>query len=229
MHNPEHPGNESPGRELKRFLSRALTSGEYPPGEQLPTERDFAKRFGITRAAVRGVLVELEREGAIYRKVGRGTFIAENNNRAANSEPHWCDISPRELMEARLSMEPVIAGLFVENASARDEARVRDCLERSEASRSFEEFELWDEAFHEAIVNGAHNPLLDQWYSLVTTTRQQTRWSGIKRRVYTAEYRSEIEKQHRAIFAALCERNADKATAMTQSHLRFIQKGLFGD
>jgi len=229
MPSQDQPDDKSSSEELKRFLRRALASGEHPPGEQLPTERDFAKRFGITRAAVRGVLVELEREGTIYRKVGRGTFIAEDNDRAASNGSQWRDIGPRQLMEARLSVEPVIASLFVENASPKDEARVRDCLERAEASRSFEDFELWDEAFHEAIVKGAHNPLIVQWYGLVTTTRRQTRWSGIKRRVYTAQYRAEIEKQHRAILEALSERNADKAMRTTQTHLRFIQKGLFGE
>lgn len=223
-----HKPSGAASNELERFLRQALETGKHGPGQQLPTERAIATHFGVSRTAVRRILAELERQGLIYRKVGCGTFIADKFDQALIDDDTWRNTGPKQLMEARLSVEPVIARLFVENASPRDEERVKVCLKRSEASRSFEEFEQWDEAFHEAIVAGAHNPLMVQWYALVTTTRRQARWYGIKRRVYTKSYRETIEGQHRDILAALQERDADKAAELTQAHLRFIERGLFG-
>ncbi len=214
--------------DLRQFLRQALAEGRHAPGERLPTERQLAECFDVTRAQVRRVLLDLEREGLIYRKVGRGTFVSESGKRAPARQDEWRDIGPKELMEARIAVEPAIIRLFIENASPRDEERVQACIERSEASRSFEDFELWDDALHTAIVAGTRNPLILKWYELISTARNQARWSGIKRRVYTPEYRARIERQHRELVAALFERNEEQAVAAAFEHLKFINNGLFG-
>lgn len=213
--------------DLLQFLRQALAEGRHAPGERLPTERQLAECFDVTRAYVRRVLLDLEREGLIYRKVGRGTFVSESGKRGPANQDEWRDIGPKELMEARIAVEPAIIQLFIENASPQDEERVQACIERSEASRSFEAFELWDEALHNAIVAGARNPLMIKWYSLITTARKQARWSGIKRRVYTLEYRAQIEYQHRSIVTALFDRNEKQAVEAACEHLKFIHNGLF--
>lgn len=211
---------------LASWLQGKAVGGWHRPGERLPTERTLARQFGVSRATVRRVLGRMEQEGLIYRRVGSGTFIAERPVQPQEG-PAWRDIGPKELMEARLTVEPRIARVFVENARPGDVERVRLCVERSEASRSFEEFELWDESLHEALVAGTHNRLLVEWYAMITAARREGRWTGIKRRVYTRDYRARIEAQHRSILDALDLRSADAAASAVQVHLAFIREGLF--
>ena len=53
-----------------------IKSGEYRPGDRLPSERDLIGRLAISRSALRKAFDVLEREGSIWRHVGKGTFIA---------------------------------------------------------------------------------------------------------------------------------------------------------
>lgn len=54
-----------------------LIADELKPHDKLPTERNLASDFGVTRLIVRQVLSRLETEGRIYRKQGAGTFVSE--------------------------------------------------------------------------------------------------------------------------------------------------------
>jgi GntR family transcriptional regulator len=56
-------------------LRETLDHGTWRPGEQVPTERDLASRYGCSLITVRRALDELVREQRIQRTRGRGTFV----------------------------------------------------------------------------------------------------------------------------------------------------------
>lgn len=62
-------------RKLRDILSRDIYMGRYPDGAFLPTERDMAKKYGVSRVTVRGTLAKMEKEGLITRRQGDGTRI----------------------------------------------------------------------------------------------------------------------------------------------------------
>jgi GntR family transcriptional regulator len=51
--------------------------GDWKPGSKIPGDEELCNIFDVSRTVVRQALRELEFEGWIYRKRGRGTFIAE--------------------------------------------------------------------------------------------------------------------------------------------------------
>jgi DNA-binding GntR family transcriptional regulator len=57
--------------ELRSFIAE----GNYAPNDRLPAERELISRLGVTRATLRKGLDALERDGAIWRHVGKGTFV----------------------------------------------------------------------------------------------------------------------------------------------------------
>lgn len=63
--------------QLKDSLAAEITSGRYRPHRRLPSERELALRFKVSRMTVRQALLELAHEGLIYTRVGKGTFAAE--------------------------------------------------------------------------------------------------------------------------------------------------------
>jgi len=63
--------------QLIEILKSYLISNVWKPGEKIPNEEELCKIYKISRTVVRQALQELEYEGIINRRKGRGTFIAE--------------------------------------------------------------------------------------------------------------------------------------------------------
>lgn len=68
------PGTKS--GQLREYLLGRIEN-ELRPHEKLPTERDLAENFSVSRLTVRRVLDRLETEGRVYRIQGAGTFVSE--------------------------------------------------------------------------------------------------------------------------------------------------------
>ncbi len=62
--------------QLKRLLLDALKSGEYPVDAMIPTEKELAEMFDISRTTVRQAVTEMVKEGWLYRVKSKGTFVA---------------------------------------------------------------------------------------------------------------------------------------------------------
>ncbi|OPX23831.1 MAG: hypothetical protein B1H03_00410 [Planctomycetales bacterium 4484_113] len=63
--------------QLKNRLRYDIQSGKHAPGEQLPTIREMAVAFAVDVNTVARVYAELENEGLLQRKRGKGTFVAQ--------------------------------------------------------------------------------------------------------------------------------------------------------
>lgn len=62
--------------QLKTLVREWTQSGEYTPGQMLPSERELQERWGVSRATVRQALTELVNEGVLERRRGIGTVVA---------------------------------------------------------------------------------------------------------------------------------------------------------
>ncbi len=62
-------------RDIATSLQRRISSGEWRPGERIPTEADLEALFGASRGTVRLAIAELVRQGLLHRQSGRGTFV----------------------------------------------------------------------------------------------------------------------------------------------------------
>jgi len=62
--------------QIRRWLLTMIERGDLKPGKLLPTERDLAQRHGVSLAPVRQAILDLAREGVLYRVRGQGTFVA---------------------------------------------------------------------------------------------------------------------------------------------------------
>lgn len=63
-------------QQLKNKIIDDIESGKLKHGDKLPSERELAEQYGISRMTARHTLSILEREGVVERRVGAGTFIS---------------------------------------------------------------------------------------------------------------------------------------------------------
>lgn len=61
--------------QFHQLILTMIESGELPIGAKLPTERQLAERFGVSVAPVRQAILDLAKEGFLYRIRGKGTFV----------------------------------------------------------------------------------------------------------------------------------------------------------
>ena len=60
---------------LAETLRSDISSGVYLPGDALPTEHELMRRYDLSSTTVRRAVHDLGREGWIYRRAGKGTFV----------------------------------------------------------------------------------------------------------------------------------------------------------
>lgn len=62
--------------QIKDLILSEIRAGKYGPHQRLPSERDLSTAYGVSRMTVRQAVVDLQRSGAVYARVGKGTFVA---------------------------------------------------------------------------------------------------------------------------------------------------------
>ncbi|HLR26026.1 MAG TPA: GntR family transcriptional regulator [Fodinibius sp.] len=64
--------------QISNWVRQQIESGSYRIDEKLPSENEFAEKFGVSRVTVRRALQTLENERRIYRRQGLGSFVKDN-------------------------------------------------------------------------------------------------------------------------------------------------------
>jgi len=66
--------------QLKRLIVEDIAARGLEPGDRLAGDFELCERYGVSRTVVRQALQGLEREGAVIREKGRGTFVADRKS-----------------------------------------------------------------------------------------------------------------------------------------------------
>src|SRR6266581_4940641 len=63
--------------QLKEIMRERIRSGEWKPGDLIPSERELGEKYGISRMTARQAITDLVNEGLFYREQGKGTFVSQ--------------------------------------------------------------------------------------------------------------------------------------------------------
>jgi GntR family transcriptional regulator len=71
-------------QQIKALITQSLQSGEWKPGELMPSEVELASRFKVSQGTVRKAIDELAAENLVVRRQGKGTFVATHHEERAH-------------------------------------------------------------------------------------------------------------------------------------------------
>jgi GntR family transcriptional regulator, transcriptional repressor for pyruvate dehydrogenase complex len=235
---------------VSAMFERNISSGAWPPGMKLPTERHLEQQFGVPRNKLRKILKRLEDDGRITRHVGRGSFVSGDPILPEKSKPAVLSpalgasvqplsatpslmqyiegASPVDVMEVRMMIEPAAAELAAVRATAADLAVIEQCHEASIRAQSISEFEHWDGRMHLEIVRAAKNELLTGIYEAVNSARLQPQWAKLKAAGVTPERLDHYRDHHADLVGALLDRDARRAREIATAHIVAVKLSLFG-
>ena len=66
-------------QQIKALITQRLESGEWKPGELIPSEVELGARFKVSQGTVRKAIDELAAENLVVRRQGKGTFVATHH------------------------------------------------------------------------------------------------------------------------------------------------------
>jgi GntR family transcriptional regulator, transcriptional repressor for pyruvate dehydrogenase complex len=201
-------------------ITDSILQGELSVGDQLPSESELARQLGVSRVPVREAVISLEQSGLLLVKRGArgGVFVAE-----PSPEPmgevltlmlRLGRASIAELTEARLLIEPEVARLAAQRASAMDIEALRETIENyatsvdQKAPRS-----MADMDFHMRLAEASGNTV----YRLTLQSLVSLLYNSVRERSFSQKDRRRGIGDHQAIFESVCAGDVEGAsTAMTR-------------
>jgi DNA-binding FadR family transcriptional regulator len=212
-------------------IGRRIVSGQYRPGDTLPTEPRIQAEFGVSRTAVREAIRLLSAKGltASRPKIGTRVRPTVDWNMLDPDVLRWqLDQSPSEefihaLFEMREIIEPAAAERAAERATPEELDRMGVAMEgiQNEARASPEQIKA-DLDFHMAILEASRNPLLRSVGAMIESALSITFSLGW--RTVMAE---DAILQHRAVYDAIRQRQGEQAFLAMRKLLRNSKGNVF--
>ena len=212
--------------ELSRKLRRYLQQNRLSDHARLPPERELADTLGVTRNRLRGVLRRMAGQGEIWRHVGTGTFIGGRPLEAAPQNGSMVLTSPREVIDARLIFEPMLARLAAFNATSADVREMQLCLDKMAGGAAWPAWASWDGRLHRAIARASGNAMLLAMFDTLQLYRNRDVFRMLDRPFQGTDMAA---RDHAAVVDAIRERDPRRAEAAMRKHILSLRNAIFGD
>ncbi|WP_333825723.1 FadR/GntR family transcriptional regulator [Pinisolibacter sp.] len=209
-------------RTVEVLLDRIVTRG-LEPGTSLPSVAVLAESLGVSRPVVREALNALKALGIIDIANGKKAVIRDLDGEVLRiffrRALQIVDDSVREVMEVRTGIEIRAAALAARNRSDLHLAVLKALVGRMEAAvDEAAAFARHDSAFHLAIAEASGNRLIFHVVESLEAALRNASYQGV--RAITEHGRvHDVIDEHRAIVAAIEDRDEARAAALMHDHI----------
>jgi GntR family transcriptional repressor for pyruvate dehydrogenase complex len=199
-------------------IQNRVLSGEWGLASQLPSERELAVEYGVSRPVIREALAGLVELGFIEIHPGRGSFVrdvrTDDLSGSLNRAATLTKITARHLVVARLGLECTAAELAAKQSPKPIEA-LQQALVEHEKADTVQSLADTDLAFHETVVAASGNPLLVLMYGAI---RNQVH-ALMLRSHSDPMVRQEGDPYHERIAQAISDGKSTLARDLMREHL----------
>jgi len=199
-------------------IREAIMSGRYAAGDRLPTEREMAKQFGVSRVTIRDALRAVEASGLVEIRVGGqgGPYVRSPDPAvladSLRTHLHLQGTTFAELAEARLAIETTAARLAAERATEEDLLAMRAAIDEAAGEGSA----VASVDFHVALVRASHNSAL---LTMFLATRSVLSQAFDTLHAHQPDMATVAHDVHLELYRLIAAHDADGAARKMREHL----------
>ncbi|MGE0308168.1 MAG: FadR/GntR family transcriptional regulator [Acidimicrobiia bacterium] len=201
------------------IVDRGLTAGA-----KLPAEGEMLEKLGVGRATLREALRILEVQGLISIRPGPGGgpvvvgATASDFGSIATLFYQMRGATFRELVEARLIIEPLMARLAAERRDASAMDRLQSAIDAARVA-AVEVDKVWTRTsadFHGVVAGLSGNRVLD----LFGEALKEVWGARVSSTIFPSQSREQVREDHEAIAAAIAKGDGAEAEQLMREHMR---------
>src|SRR5688572_18860770 len=213
--------------QISQKLAKAIATGEYEIGQRLPSERELAQAFEVSRPTVREAIIALELDELVDVRLGSGVYVM--NRVPPSGHEGVMDIGPFELLEARRAIEgeaAALAALRIEDSQIEQLSNLVQEMSDDNRVNEIRMSEDADRRFHELIAASTQNSAIIAAVQMLWDARARSpqshrlddkgRASGLKPPI----------EEHMLILRALKRHDPDAARAAMHKHLTRVMENM---
>ncbi|WP_165188398.1 FadR/GntR family transcriptional regulator [Caulobacter soli] len=205
-------------QQIARAIATAINDGRYGPGDKLPSERELADDFGVSRPTIRDAMIALEFQGLVEARQGSGVYV---NATAipAGDDPGELEVGALELTEARRLFEGEACALSAATITDENLTLLDQTVAQMVRSFAPDEVERLEQEFHLAIARATGNAAIEAGVEDLWTLRQQSPTCVAMLRRARTHTGGDFVEEHRKIVSALRRRDPKAARQAIHGHL----------
>ncbi|MER5751953.1 FadR/GntR family transcriptional regulator [Streptomyces sp. NPDC002088] len=205
-----------------------IVSGALRPGDRLPKESELASDLGLSRNSLREAVRALSLIRILDVRQGDGTYVTSLDPQLLLEAMSFVvdfhrDDTVLEFLSVRRILEPAATAMAALSISEQQLDAMAAQLDALGAAPSVEELVACDLEFHRGIVQSAGNSVL---CSLLDGLSGPTTRARIWRGLTQEDAVGRTLREHRAILAALRDRDAEAARSWATVHIASVEQWL---
>lgn len=211
-------------------IEQLIVDGVLKAGQPLPSERRLVEKLGVSRTALREGLKHLRARGIIETSHGRGSFVSSLTGQPETSPlMYLLGSQPRtlyDLFEVRVLLEAESARLAALRGTKADYVLITRRYEEMVAAHgtdtSAAEHARLDHAFHLAICEASHNPVLVHMLRSLTDLLLSSVFASVNNLYHREPHKRGIDQQHARLYNAVIGKLPERARKAASDHVNAV-------
>lgn len=213
-----------------RQIELLILRGLLRPGERLPSERELAERMGVSRPSLREAIADLQDRGLLVSRAGSGVFVVDMLESTFSEALIDLFASHEEAVFDYVSFRRDLEGMAAERAArigSDTDLKVIDTvfqkMDAAHAKKDPADEAALDAEFHLAIIEASHNIIMLHTMRAMFDLLKAGVFYNRQKMFRQRQTRDTLLEQHRAINAAIQQRDPTAARTSVEVHLTYVE------
>jgi GntR family transcriptional repressor for pyruvate dehydrogenase complex len=207
--------------QIAESIRDSIVNGQFHIGDKLPSEAKLCEVLTVSRSSLREALRQLQAEGYVELRAGRGAFVRDNQRHDYDTVRRWFIAATPNLedfTEVREAVEPLAVRMAIKRGTEHEFRileKIHEDFIAANKERNVSALANLDEKFHTQIVTMAHNSLLSRINDLLNSELKEYRVRSIS----VKKTSDNTVREHRRILMCIKKRDTKAASSAMLFHL----------